>query len=278
MTDERPRPTLLWLGLAIVAAVVLVAVLAPVIAPDDPRAASGAPLRPPSWHHLLGTNDAGQDLFSQIVWGTRSTIGAAGAAALIAVAAGVVVGTLSGLTGGGIDLVAMRVVDVFLALPALPLLILVAALLGPSEVGIVFVIALAGWPRIARIVRSQTLSLRRRVFVSAAQGFGGGPWYVARRHLVPALSPIVAATFVNWAAVAVGLQAGLAFLGLGDPTQVSWGSILNRAMTHEGIYFGSAWTWWVLPAGVAITVAVSGLALVGVGLEPSLNPRSRRPV
>lgn len=274
----RPRPTLLRVGVAIVVLMALVAVLAPVIAPAAPRAVSGAPLQPPSSHHLLGTNDVGQDLFSQVVWGARTTLAAAGAAALLAVAVGLAVGTTSGLIGGGVDLLAMRLVDVFLAVPALPLLILIAALLGPSELGVVVVIALAGWPRTARIVRSQTLSLRQRGFVRAAQGFGAGPGYVIRRHLTPALGPIVVASFVNWAGVAVGLQAGLAFLGLGDPTQVSWGSILNRAMSHEGIYFGSAWTWWVLPAGAAITLAVLGLALVGVGLEPELDPRARRAV
>lgn len=273
---RRPGPSLLWLGVAIVAALALVAVLAPIIAPAGPHAATGAPLQAPSARNLLGTNDVGQDLFSQLVWGARSTLVVAGAAALVAVAVGVVVGCVSGLLGGLADLVAMRVVDVFLALPALPLLILIAALLGPSAVGMVAVIALAGWPRIARLVRAETLGLRERGFVRAARGFGGGPWYLVRRHVAPALGPIVAAGFVNWAALAVGLQAGLAFLGLGDPTQVSWGSILNRALSHEGIYFGSAWTWWVLPAGIAITLGVVGLALIGVGLEPHMNARARR--
>ncbi len=128
----------------------------------------------------------------------------------------------------------------------------------------------------ARILRSQTLSLRRRGYVEAAQGLGGGFVYVLRRHLVPALAPLLAANFVIVAGVAVLLESGLAFLGLGDPTAPSWGQILHRALDHPGIYFISAWKWWVLAPGIAITVAILGFAFLAVGLEPRFNPRWER--
>ena len=265
-----------WIGGAIVAAIALVAILAPVLAPYDPRAISGPSLAPPSAAHLLGTNDSGQDILSQLIWGARSSTVVAGLAALVAVAAGVVVGAAAGLARGTTDVVAMRIVDVFLALPALPLLILVVALAGPSRTTLVAVLALAGWPAIARLVRSQALTLGRRGYVQAAQGFGARPRYVIARHLVPPIAPLVAAMLVYWAATAVVLQAGLAFLGLGDPTEVSWGSILNRALEHEGVYLTSQWTWWVLPPGVAIALASIGLAFIGFGLEPRANPRWER--
>lgn len=242
--------------------------LAPLLAPYDPHAASGPSLSAPSAHHLLGTNDVGQDVLSQLIWGSRTSVVVAVAAAALAVALGLLVGSGSALVGGWTDIVAMRAVDVFLALPALPLLIVIAAFVGPSRTTVVLVIGLAGWPAVARIVRSRTLELRERGYVRAARGLGGGPLYVLRRHLVPALAPVAAANFVNWAAAAVVLQAGLAFLGLSDPTEASWGGILNRALAHQGVYSTSEWTWWVLPAGLAVTIAVVGLAFLGLALEP----------
>lgn len=273
---SETRSWFLRIGGAIIGTLAAVAILAPVLAPYDPRAISGPSLAAPSSQHLLGTNDAGQDLLSQLVWGARSSALVALVAAAIAVIAGVLVGACAGLLRGVVDTVSMRVVDVFLAIPALPLLILVAALSGPSRATVIVVIGLAGWPAIARIVRSQALSLGRRGYLEAARGLGASRTYVIRRHLVPALAPVIVANFVNWASTAVVLQAGLAFLGLSDPTEVSWGGVLNRALAHEGIYFSSQWTWWVLPPGLAITAAAVGLAFLGLALEPRSNPRLRR--
>lgn len=264
------------IGGTIVAVLALVATLAPVLAPFDPLAIAGPSLAAPSGAHLLGTNDVGQDILSQLIWGTRASLMVALPAATLAVAAGVLVGGLAGLLRGWVDVVAMRSVDLFLALPMLPLLILIAALTGPSRATVTVVIALAAWPGIARIVRSQTLSLAGQGHVRAARGFGAGPLYVIRRHLAPALAPDIAANLVYWAATALVLQAGLAFLGLSDPTEVTWGSVLNRALDHEGIYFTNQWVWWVLPAGLAITLAAVGLAFLGVAFESRANPRWNR--
>jgi ABC-type dipeptide/oligopeptide/nickel transport system permease subunit len=271
-----PRQVFVWLGGAIVAALALIALLAPVIAPFEPRAVAGPSLAAPSSAHLLGTNDTGQDILSQLIWGARSSAVVAVLAASIAVGLGVAVGAAAGLLGGWVDTVAMRSVDVLLAMPVLPLLILVAALAGPSRSTVILVIGLTAWPAVARVVRSQTLTVATRGYVEAARGFGPGRLYVIRRHLAPTLVPLAAANFVYWAGTAVVVQAGLAFLGLSDPTDVSWGSVLNRALAHQGIYFTSEWLWWVLPAGLAITVAAIGLAFLGVGLEPRSNPRWRR--
>lgn len=270
------REPLLWIGTAIVASVALVALLAPALAPYDPRAIAGPSLARPSAAHLLGTNDSGQDILSQLIWGARSSTIVAGLAAVLAVGLGVLVGAAAGLARGTFDVVAMRITDLFLAVPALPLLILIVALAGPSRATVVCVIALAGWPAVARLVRSQTLTLGRRGYVEAARGFGAPALYVIGRHVVPAVGPLVAATLVHWAATAVMLQAGLAFLGLSDPTEVSWGAVLNRALEHQGVYFTSQWTWWVLPPGLAIALAATGLAFIGFGLEPRANPRWER--
>lgn len=271
MTDQRDP--LLVAGVAITAALAVLAVFAPLLSPYDPGAIAGDALERPSARHLLGTNDIGQDILSQIVSGARSSLLVAVAAAALAVALGVLVGTQSGLLGGAVDTVCMRVVDLFLAVPALPLIVLVAALAGPNRLTVILIIGLFGWPGVARMVRSQVLTLRQRGFVAVARGLGGGRSYVMRKHLVPALGPLIVSNFVNRAGIAIILDAGLAFLGLSDPTAVSWGQVLFRALGHRGLYSSMLWTWWVLPAGLAVTVAVLGFTFLGVGLEPRLNAR-----
>jgi ABC-type dipeptide/oligopeptide/nickel transport system permease subunit len=273
---KAQRPPFLVPGASITAVFLLVAVFAPLLAPYGSQAIAGAALASPSVHHLLGTNDVGQDLLSQLIWGARTAAVVALPAAAIAILVGLVVGGLAGLLGGWVDNLTMRIVDMFLAIPMLPLLILIAALVGPSEIVVIVLIAAGAWPSIARVLRSQTLSLAQRGHVHAARGFGGGAVYVLRRHLAPALGPMLTANLVYWMGTAVVLQSGLAFLGLSDPTQVSWGEILNRALTHEGVYFTSEWVWWVLPAGFAIIIVCSGLAFLGLAFEPRFNPRWNR--
>ena len=270
------RSPLVLTGMALLGLLLLVAVLAPLVSPYDPQAVTGDSLERPSGQHLLGTNNVGQDIFSQIVFGSRSSLSVAVGAAVLTVVVGVLIGVTAGLVGGLADTVAMCLADVFLALPRLPLLVVIAALAGPSRANLVFAIGLMIWPVVARVVRAQTLSLRQRGFVRAARGFGGGLVHVIRRHLVPALGPVIVTAFVNVAAVAVLLEAGLAFLGLADPNAVSWGLMMNRALLQPGLYFTPMWTWWVVPTGLAITLAVLAFTFLGVGLEPVINPRWRR--
>ncbi len=270
------RAPLVLVGGGLVTVLVLAAALAPLLAPYDPRALSGDALLAPSGRHLLGTNDLGQDIFSQIVWGARTSLAAALASATLSVSVGLGIGASAGLVGGWPESAVMRVIDVFLAVPRLPLLVLVAALAGASLTSVVLVIGLLTWPVIARQVRAQARSLRQRGYLTAARGFGGGSPYLLRRHLVPALGPILVSGFVAVSANAVLLQAALAFLGLADPTGISWGLILNDALAQPGLYFSNLWVWWVLPAGFAITLTVLGFAFLGVGLEPLLNPRWQR--
>lgn len=267
------RAPLALAGAVLVVGLLATGALAPVIAPYDPHALAGDALEAPSGRHLLGTDGLGHDLFSRVVWGARTSLTVALGAASVAVVLAVVVGVTAGLLGGVADSVAMRVVDVFLALPGLPLLVLVAALVGASRLSLILLIGVIRWPELARVLRGQTLTLRQRGFVVSARGFGGGPGWLLRRHLVPALAPLIVAGFVTVAGLAVLMEAGLAFLGLSDPTGVSWGLILHRALLEPGLYFTPAWTWWVLPAGFAITLTVLGFTFLGVGLEPRLNPR-----
>jgi peptide/nickel transport system permease protein len=267
---------LLFAGTLMLASVVAVGALAPWIAPYGPREISGGSFTSPSWDHLLGTNDAGADILSRLVWGTRTTLVVAVTATTVVLAIGIALGMTAGLRGGHVDRAIMRLVDLFLGLPFLPLLIFVAALAGPSLSTSIVMIGLFLWPQTARIVRSQVLSLRSRGYVEIARGLGGGPLYVIRRHLLPALGPVIAANMVFVAGVAVAIEAGLSFLGLGDPAAVSWGAELERAVSSPQIQIGSLWLWWLMPFGLALTFAIFGFSLIGVALEPRFNPRWRR--
>jgi peptide/nickel transport system permease protein len=264
------------LGGGVLVALALTAVLAPVIAPFGPRTLAGDAFQPPSRLHLFGTNNIGQDIASQIIWGARTSLPVAAGAATVAIVLGVGVGVTAGLAGGTADVLAMRVVDLFLAIPRLPLLVLMGALVRVNVTTLTVLIGLLTWPAVARLLRSQTLSLRQRGFISVASGFGGGTPYIVRRHLLPAVAPVAVSSFILIAGNAILLEASLAFLGLSDPTGVSWGLMLNRALLQPGLYFVDAWMWWVLPTGLAITLAVMGFTFLGVGLEPVLNPRWRR--
>lgn len=271
-----PWSAMLLVGVAMVAALVIIALLAPLLAPYDPRLPVGPSLAAPSSDHFFGTNILGQDIFSRIVWGARSSVVVGLGSTALAISVGTLVGVSSGLIGGAVDALAMRVVDICMALPRLPLLVLVAALVGPNRLTLVLLIGFVFFAAPARIFRSQTLTVRQRGFVQSARGFGGGVFYLVRRHLVPAIGPILMSVSVAILGNTILFAATLAFLGLADPTDVSWGLMLNSALATPGLYFTSAWTWLVLPAGFAISLAVLGFTFLGVGLEPIVNPRWRR--
>lgn len=271
--SARRRSPLLLAGLGLLGLMVVVAVIAPLLTPHDPEAISGPALEAPSGGHLLGTDVPGRDIFAQLVFGARSSLVVATVAATLAMAGAILLGALPALLGGPADGIGNRLVVFLLALPGLPLLVLIGSLAGDSRLAVVLVIGFLGMAPNARILRSQALALRERGFVGCARGFGAGPLYVLRRHVVPGLAPLALVGFVNWAGLAVGLEASLAFLGLGDPSGISWGLMLNRALSQQGIYFSDMWTWWVLPPGLAVAATVTGFTFVGVALEPVFNPR-----
>jgi peptide/nickel transport system permease protein len=260
-------------GLLVVGALVLVAALAPLLATHDPKAITGRALEPPSGRHWLGTDVPGRDIYSQLVFGGRASLIVGVVGASLALTGAILLGVLPALVGGVADTLSNRLVVFLLALPGMPLLVLVGALAGPRQYALILVIAFAGIAPIGRILRSQTLTLRARGFISASRGFGGGPLHVLRRHLVPGLGPLLVVEFVNWAGNAIALEAGLTFLGLGNPSGISWGLMMNRALAQPSIYFSRMWTWWALPPGLAITLAVLGFTFIGIALEPTFNPR-----
>lgn len=270
------RSPLLAVGIAVLVLFVLVALLAPWLAPYQPKAITGPSIGSPSGAHLLGTNDAGSDILSRVIYGTRESLVVVAGTTSILLVIGLAFGLTAGLLGGTVDLVLSRFVDVMLALPKFPLLILIAALAGPSRKVAIVTIGLTLWPETARIVRSQALTLRTRGYFSAARGFGGSPFYVIRRHMLPTLGPIIASNFVYMAGTVVFVEAGLSFIGLGDPSAVTWGAEMNRAFASGQLAIGSTWVWWLLPPAIALALVILGFTFVGVGLEPVFNPRAER--
>jgi ABC-type dipeptide/oligopeptide/nickel transport system permease subunit len=263
------------IGLAILFGMASLAVLAPWVSPYDPYDRVDGPFLKPSWTHLLGTNDIGQDITSELIWGTRVSLLIGLLAALVAVSIGTLVGLVAGYCGGVVDTVLMRLVDVVLVIPFLPLMILLAAYLGPSFWNIIVVIGALVWARPARVIRSQVLSLRTRCYVLASESMGGRLGHVLKTHILPGVMPLALAQFVMAASSSILTEASLSFLGLGDPLQKSWGSILHYAQMR-GAFLSGAWLWWVMPAGLMITLASLGFTLVGYGLEEVYNPRLRK--
>lgn len=267
-------------GAGLLALLVLVAVCAPLLAPYDPSARVTAPFASPSLSHPLGANDVGQDLLSGLLHGGRVSLAVGILAAVLATTLGAVVGLVAGTSGRAVDAVMMRLVDMVLALPLVPLTIVVGVFMGPGLATLVLVIAGVTWASTARELRSQVLSLRERDDVRAARMMGAGHWHVGRRYLLPALALVLVPQLVLAAKLSILLEAALSFLGLGDPGVPSWGSILSAAHERSAFLTG-AWVWWVLPAGLCIAAAVLSFALIGYGLEersrPGVAAASKRP-
>ncbi|MEO5678089.1 MAG: ABC transporter permease [Acidimicrobiales bacterium] len=246
------------------------------LAPFRATELAGRSLDAPGGRHLLGTNLLGHDIASQLILGARASLLVAVLAGAGTVVLGAVVGVLAGWSPGWPSSVLMRVTDVVLVLPKLPLLLLVGALTGGSVLGLSVVISLLFWPTAARILRSQVLSLRTRTHVKAASGFGAGTWHQLRRHILPDLALLSVAEFIPAAGRAVGLQAGLAFLGVGDPTEPSWGAMIRDAVNFRALFITSAWKWWLVPPVLALVALIVGITLVGTAAERRLSPRLAR--
>jgi peptide/nickel transport system permease protein len=256
------RPVLT--GLLLLALFLLLAVFAPLIAPFDPWE-PGRPFLPPSGTHPFGTNDIGQDIFSELIYSTRISLFVGFFAAFVSVAIGTLVGLFSGYLRGAADEVLMGTTDIVLIIPALPLMIILAAHTSPSIWNIIIVIGALWWTSTARVVRSRVLQLREMPFVEAARSLGAGDGYIVFKHILPNTLQVILAKFILAVAGAMLTEASLSFLGLGDPLQKSWGMMLNYAFSRGG--FINGYWWWYLPPGICISLAVLSFVLIGFGLE-----------
>jgi peptide/nickel transport system permease protein len=276
MSERSARDRLLHtkrgrFGLAVVGLFAFLAVFGELVAPHDPRASSVDVLAEPSASHPLGTTESGADVLSQLIVGARVSIVVGLAAAVISSVIGASVGLIGGYFGGWTDRTLDALENWFLVLPTLPLMVVIARLLSPSLLVLILVIGLTSWAGTGRIVRAQVLTLRERAFVERAHALGAGNLYVIRTHILPNTLPLIFANTVLIVALAILAEASLAFLGLGDPTQISWGTMLQNAF-DAGAPSAGAW-WYVVPPGLCITVLVLAIALLGYLFEELVNPR-----
>ncbi|MBB5083791.1 ABC transporter permease [Nonomuraea endophytica] len=262
------------IGAGILVFFALMALAGPLLISADPAATSDAGLQGPSGAHWLGTTQTGQDILTQIVYGSRVSLGVGVLSAVIATAFAIAVGLVGGYFGGAVDEVLSVLTNIFLVLPALPLIIVLAGYLPQRGVAsVAVVIAVTGWAWGARVLRAQTLSVRRRDFVEAARASGEGPIRVIFFEILPVLLPVIATSFLATVVGAILAEAGLSFLGLADLSTVSWGSMLYFAQNGQALLIG-AW-WWFVPPGLCIALIGTGLALVNFGLDEIANPRLR---
>ena len=262
-------------GIGLFALILAMALFAPLLAGYDPLAQSEVSLHAPSWGHLLGTNHVGQDIWSQLVYGARTSLLVGLSVAAVSTIVSAILGAASALIGGLFDRIMMRIVDAFIVIPILVVLVLLAAYLQPSLWVLIIMLSLLSWQGGARTVRAQALSLKERMHVSAARCFGASRWYLIRRHIVPELSPILVVGFIYSMRRAIFLEAGLAFIGISDPSTVSWGMMMKEAMDFSYL---NAWTWWMIPAGVALSLAIIAITFIGHSMEPAMDPRLREEV
>jgi ABC-type dipeptide/oligopeptide/nickel transport system permease subunit len=266
-----PAPLVGWLllfGLAVIA------VTPSTFAAYDPTRIVARPLSRPSLEHPLGTNDIGQDLLSELIWGTRVSLTTGLAVAVAAVAVGTGVGIISGYFGGWGGSFLMRLVDLVLVLPFLPLVILLGSYLGPSQRNVVLVLILVSWAGPARMVRAQVLTMLPQPYMEAARALGSSDFDIMVRHIWPGVRLIVLAQLILVASLSILAEASLSFLGLGDLSAKSWGTMLYFARA-SGAFLGSSWQWWVLPAGLMIAISLLSLVLISLGLEGKVRGQGR---
>lgn len=265
------------LGLIIIALAVLTALLAPVLAPYPPTEGatdSTTLFLPPSRAHPLGTDEVGRDVLSNVIYGSRVSLIVGFASAAVSVLVGTAVGLYSGYYQNALSTLLMRMTDVVAVIPALPLMLVTVAVMGSSLRNTVLVIGLVSWPATARIIRSQVLTLREWPFVERVRSFGASDLRIILRHILPNTLPLVTANTVLTVAIAIFYEASLSFLGLGDPTVVSWGQMLHFAFEQSAIFRGAYW--YILSPGIAIVLVILGFTFAGYALEEHLNPRLRR--
>jgi len=258
-------------GLIVLTLFVLISIFAPLVAPYDPRQQVGPVYASPSGQHWLGLDDGGVDMLSLLIYGGRVSLIVGFAASMVAMVIGGGIGIFSGYFGGRTDQALMRLTDYFLVIPDLPLAIIVAAVWGPSLTHLIFVIALLLWTTTARIIRAQVKSVRERVYVKRARSLGASDFRIITRHVLPQIGPLLIANTVLTIAVAIFDETALAFLGLADPTSITWGTTIEFSFLRTAISSGK---WWaVIPAGLCVALVIMACFWLGQAIEDALNPR-----
>ena len=257
-------------GLYIIGGFILLSVIAPIIA-NDPIEFLGTPLSPPSLEFIFGTNGQGQDVFAQTVAGARQTLFVGFTTGFLVVMIGAIIGGSSGYFGGRTDDLLSFLINIFLVMPGLPLMVILASWLPPGPGTLIGVLVLTGWAWNARVIRSQMMTYRNRDFVSAAIVSGETNIRIIIIEIMPRMLSLLASSFIGASIYAIGAQVGLEFLGLGDVSSVTWGTNLYWASNDMALLTGSWWTF--IPTGLSIALVSFGLTLINFGIDEATNPR-----
>jgi len=266
-------------GMIIILLFIVIAIFGDSLAPFDvdemhrDEAGEIKKAQPPSKEHWFGTTNYGRDVYSQVIQGTRTAIIVGGLAAILVTLVGSTIGIVSGYFGGWIDSLLMRIVDVFYAIPFVPFVIVLVALLKPSLWNVILAVSLLSWRTVARIVRSQVLSVAQRPFIKAAKVAGAGHGRIMALYILPNVVPIALLEMAFMVNYAITAEASIAFLGFGDPDVTSWGQIIHYAFING--YSREAW-WWIAPPGIAIILLLVSIFFVARALEEVVNPRLRK--
>jgi peptide/nickel transport system permease protein len=265
------------LGFFMLLSIFLVALLAPIISPYDPyekiSATTADVMAPPSSEYLLGQDDLGRDVLSLTIHGARVSLLVGFAASVIIIFLGCTIGLAAGYSGGKLDMILMRITDWILVIPSLPLMLVIISIAGRGITNIILVIGLLSWTFMARVVRASTLSVKERQFVLRARAIGVSHIGIVIKHILPQVLPVIFAEATLDISFAILSEASLSFLGLGDPTLVSWGSMLNRAFMR-GAVTKEAW-WYLIPPGIALAWVTLGLSILSNTIQEVVNPRLR---
>lgn len=261
------------MALSILLAIILMAILAPVLTRFPPDYYTGQIFSPPSYSHPLGTDSMGQDIWSRLLFGARTTLFVAASVTIISTLLSFLVGASAALIGGLYESFWMRIVDAMSSVPPMIVMILLAAYLRPNLLVMVLLLSFLSWPIGARIIRSQVLSLKERGHVYASRTFGASWWHILKSHIAPELGPLLTAIMIQDARRAVFMEAAMGFLGVSDPMVISWGKMMQQALAFTYL---NVWEWWLLPTGFALSLTLVSLSFLGLSLETAMDPRLRK--
>jgi peptide/nickel transport system permease protein len=261
------------LGVAIVVFFILIAVFAPIIAPGDPTEFVDRPHLAPSAAHIFGTEGQGKDVFAQTVWGARISLTVGFATGILTTIIGIIIGMSAGYFRGKVDDALSLLMNLFLVIPGLPLLVVIAAYLRPGTGTIILALSFTGWAWGSRVLRSQTLSLREKDFVSASIVSGDSNGRIIFREILPNMASSILGGMIGSVTYAIGAEAALSLIGLTNVGNVSWGTNLYWAQNNAGLLTGAWWTF--IPSGMCIALVAFGLSMINYGMDEITNPRLR---